>query len=1441
MFKEKLKRLIYSYNREMPQFKVSKTLMLIWELQLASLFVSSMDRQQFDSKLLQTLSHINFWDVWRKLAFSQATLVYICLGVYAVILGLQVHGFIQQGFCQKVGLKKIYSLTWAIQRNTLFIPTLCGAIYILNSSASTAASIVSGIMIPLIMIVNVIPNELRLELPFDESFLSKNQERLNLVFAVISVCAKQFYLASLYPSTIPIGLYVVLQVLAFSRIVLELLNSCFSDDFSEAFRQLIPLLPQYVLCSEDYLTFSSNLRIPWLIIMPLACKLLLRARKAFLKLSVLGLSNGLKSQKCLISSIKRVFFHYENIKYLESHSTLEILGLLTQSNDLFAEERSRYLSAMELNPNSSSELLYLQPLRSALHQFIERFYSHLLKTSINENTFEVRLSKIQFLATYADKPIRALIEIAEMRRAMNNKLGLIQAISLDLVQARAITTLENSELRSSQLNLNEYLESLDYYSQTKAKVMMATKEKIAMLHLLIEPICNLDQVKQQAIKIFLECENLRATFQKTLQKGCYLMDGLHRYFQLSLLETTREDKLHQGPIERLKEYFDKDTKIEQRMLLNITSDSKLSLAVFSINDSNFGELIDSSPNFLQDLGFDAKRCSEMLRIDCLYPQPCAAYYKALLHQIAQDKLGFLSEDWQTSFLCQLNGALIETKLQIKLDFFYDKISVVFYHLKVQQSLPFIIYKQSTENFQEVVGVSSSTFESLGTKNSNILNAIQNLQIKNSCLEMKKLILGYQHNLTENHEKCGDLVQHMGKLSLREFVSKEEKRQTQPEKQKSFEADHFVFPMKYTVEELAIGDSQLNQICFRVNIVNFIDIEKLSFNMQFSALGSNRVSLSDDERTHFRTLPIKFELCDPQTIAVEGNGTEMNDLVSPTNVGKRLISVAKSESIAKLSPILDPQQYIFFSERNSKFKDNKPKDSLTPESKETAKRFKESKNSSTTKQSNQSSRRNQVRALVSRMSIPSALNFANYLGHFVAFVLITMVIASYAILDGAFNEFSEFANVAPFPSYFTSVVKAVDAVTEQAVLSNLDASLISTYDRMRSTIYSDFYGQQKDILSIFDRTLYVAVIMSVGIALLVTVIVKKIEEKEINLLRQLATISPSLITQCLEDIKSHLLNHRICERLEMEKLGLWLEKGKISSKKMMKTYRKKARSTAKVLLGCLICVVFIVSFYLITNIYYKKQTSYTVPLIDNIKLFSDAVPYAGWSSGFIAQIMSSMDNPGVQADIAFYVRIMEKFKNVSQQIVQTMQTINTKLLDNPYVSDVVKERYANITTIKACDDIKGTPNYNGCLKGFNFEAQFGFSSLYSRCYEYTAAVMKLLLRNFTHENMVAVCNDPQQLDRAYFSIASDQIMVNNIELEGANLSDAMASIKRSLLIYMFVGLVAMSSGLVLIWRPFYKKLVTEAINNKKVFTVIPIKLIEENNYIKTALKRQGSKI
>src|SRR5690606_26465277 len=147
--------------------------------------------------------------------------------------------------------------------------------------------------------------------------------------------------------------------------------------------------------------------------------------------------------------------------------------------------------------------------------------------------------------------------------------------------------------------------------------------------------------------------------------------------------------------------------------------------------------------------------------------------------------------------------------------------------------------------------------------------------------------------------------------------------------------------------------------------------------------------------------------------------------------------------------------------------------------------------------------------------------------------------------------------------------------------------------------------------------------------LVTVIVKKIEEKEINLLRQLATISPSLITQCLEDIKSHLLNHRICERLEMEKLGLWLEKGKISSKKMMKTYRKKARSTAKVLLGCLICVVFIVSFYLITNIYYKKQTSYTVPLIDNIKLFSDAVPYAGWSSGFIAQIMSSMDNPGVQ--------------------------------------------------------------------------------------------------------------------------------------------------------------------------------------------------------------------
>ena len=50
----------------------------------------------------------------------------------------------------------------------------------------------------------------------------------------------------------------------------------------------------------------------------------------------------------------------------------------------------------------------------------------------------------------------------------------------------------------------------------------------------------------------------------------------------------------------------------------------------------------------------------------------------------------------------------------------------------------------------------------------------------------------------------------------------------------------------------------------------------------------------------------------------------------------------------------------------------------------------------------------------------------------------------------------------------------------------------------------------------------------------------------------------------------------------------------------------------------------------------------------------------------------------------------------------MQTAPATFLASGYASDYLKERYANISTIKACDDIKTNPNYPTCLAEFNEE-------------------------------------------------------------------------------------------------------------------------------------------
>ena len=426
---------------------------------------------------------------------------------------------------------------------------------------------------------------------------------------------------------------------------------------------------------------------------------------------------------------------------------------------------------------------------------------------------------------------------------------------------------------------------------------------------------------------------------------------------------------------------------------------------------------------------------------------------------------------------------------------------------------------------------------------------------------------------------------------------------------------------------------------------------------------------------------------------------------------------------------------------------------------------------------------------------------------------------------------------------TASTKITPASAEVEWIRSHASDMIMTYEAMRQTLYKDFYGQQKNILTLYDGILYFAIGISCLAVMLFLMIFRKLDEDEIHLLRQLTTIPKNTITVYIDRLRKELIQQEIEDKGKFKERS-HLKKMKIEKKshdkkinRLVRGYYKKPRNMLVAMLGCVLILGYISGFYAVSNVYYKSRATDLVPLIDSVNFFSEIVPIIGWSAAILTHLTNLYDQPELSAPLNETIQTLwPYYKKLGDKVVDKFQNLNAGLLQNRYINDKVKERYQNITSIKACEEIIANVNYPTCLTGFNGAANLGFSAMFTKAFDFITTQNQILSHDLTLTTIKKINAEPNQKSVSAFGVTIDANVVGSIELEGQNLSNAMASLRSSLIVFLVVGILMMLSILFVVWRPLNKKMQREFLDTKTVFTAIPVSLINDNSSIKTAIKR-----
>ena len=949
--------------------------------------------------------------------------------------------------------------------------------------------------------------------------------------------------------------------------------------------------------------------------------------------------------------------------------------------------------------------------------------------------------------------------------------------------------------------------------------------------------------------------------------------------------------------------LDEENQIPQTsLLMNLDEGSRLSYIAFSLTSKKLGEGIVLSKNFRRLLGFPDEIVASKIKIENIFPTFLREKVQNLVAEASENGTKFENSEWSKAFLQKVDGSLVDIKLLMTIETMQnDEIALVLYIYQTPNPLNGFLFNEELEPI-----------------------GFTNLLLKSLAAAAK---------VTE-----AEATAHLLQLSnLKQFFPTVDPKLFSDNTTIDFECDF----------DFSSSSRQKSS-----------DSPSCRFILLNGTISKNRLSLFDTEYFNYIISQAgrpRKHFTYSTTLRKTHLNSESSPLLSPWSSLKTPLeektlgdpTPTEENTPLKLLNRLDSKESNTDLDTENKkglTRSNRPFSSENNSSREN----REHEESSQISSSLLNSKRKRIKQLISSLGVPKFLLGVNFLGHISVLGLIIMIVVSYVILSQAYDEFAQYAEVAPFPSYLRTVVKSVYANVEQAYILNsgyypdtptsrlmketvagnygdkiarfllkfdqfmvnynvealspsfiyknydmlvyregiydtptnisiYEASKIylgviyklnrtefsqfnsdlpevkwlrthtldylQTYDRMRETLYADFKGQYQNILQLFDIILGIGAAVAVAIVAVCILAGKATEQRKLQLMRQVLTIPRELVLKYLETFQSEykaffgtdIITNNIQLPSQAKEKNNHNQARRLSTRA---TYKMKRVGIVLIVALSLILIIYVMAFYTIANIYFKQKTNQAIPYIDNIDMQSRLIPYASLSVALTHQLMSTYNQTEGEAFIPTVIEYLGYFKELRDEVVKMMQVSHSTLLTNDYASAYMQERYANISTILVCNDIASISNREICKTAFREAAKNGLAGLVDKFYAYAYNVAYTFMESPTLDTILKLFESAQEKERQTLSVAVDATLLENIESEGENLAQIMKRLQNSLIVYIVVGILQMSSVLFLIWRPLYAKITVNYLNCRRVYSVLPVYLIAENKQIVRVLKLQN---
>ena len=1553
MFRKYMKLLYKLYLSQSNAFIPERAifaLLLIFELHYASVFIAGTESTSpFDFPILKAISLTNFLEVFGSRATANNRLLYFFTGLFTFLWLVELY-WIYQSIKHGASSERAQKLSMVgnlIQKHVLMIPALMLSAENFLADSLTGPRIIAYFLICLVCGYNLMRAKYQVTLPYAKTFYPTStliEEILNLAMIVAAAfLTKMQANGSFSKSSVLVfsGVYLLINSL---RITNSVLFPQLFDPKYQAAHILIRFLPFYSLLAhllEQYLVSS---RFPSLLMVSCLAKIAINCKETALDL-LYGIFQKNKfsffNRRIRTLALKSLYLNFLAIEK-PNHEILRVVqAMLEHSSNKDAFDNSASLDVSEFPLKT-----YLKP---KLLKFIEGEYAEIMAATNIDDSFQVKLSHMRFIAVACRNPVKAMLLLCETKKLMKGFLSTQQQAILEALQ-------DSFQMEfKSEVSLNEVLSVHETYDVLLKRTENLVKTRAQLFTKIVEPACDLFTIKKLGLEFAHGIDDIAKEMRQLIKKDCIYMGILHlyEYVQTILFEKSIEFEISmlQDALFRAKNliYADEAT-LDKKVLTNIDNDSPIIYMAFSLDRKNFGKGIVCSKNAQEILGTPENVLFNNLTIEDVFPKFFAQRLREVMLDYVDSGVGNYKDLWCKVWICQADGSICEARAFISVDLLNQSdLSIIVYVFPNKDSQNYILCDSNLN----LIGLSTTLVEYV--RNGASRNKVELLaRIENAGI-IQDIIPSFELALSTNKEFEG-LIQFDKVLTLmtqkrsKSSVAEKKPSTIQPNKQE------LARMAKFTVsfERLDAFD-----IGFCKVVISQIDDRPIHYKKV--SIASTRIPMITSADQHWDhklsgfTLPLPlFE--GPSKI--NPISCEVTVLDSPIELDKSMGEADKSIGEADKSmgeadksedADLRKEHYLDYCANEGEFA------SKTSHLIASKKREEILERNSSHSSSRLSIRRRRMKILISKLDVPNFLMVLNICGHLAVALLVVLAIISSVIINQGYNRFSQFAAVAPFPSYFISAVESIFGSMEtlvsinrnfypsDAVATDLQASiavnfqqkidrfttafdkymvnfnvpsisqnfkwsdynlnatgledgasgntlpiyevsrmflaaawklslsrfdqittntsevvqfreyienLLNTYENMRTTLFTGFYSQYDEIIRLFDMVVMIGVIVTMVLIAALVYAFRLIEKRKFELMKQLMTIPTNLIDSGLKRLQTDyelyfgvtipiiLAENNLIVAEQTKKKSR--SSGNKSSTRQRKIIQTNETSLLAVSLWMLIPAIYVLSYYVIVNIYFKLKTGQTILFIKNIDILSQATHYPGYSLGLLTQLTNYYDSPeSLEAQTVLAEEILTKYKQINTQMVEMMQSASATLLSSSEASSQLKERYLNISGIGACDDIIAYPNYEACLTAFQNAAELGFASTSQKLFEYVSAVQTKFLTNSSLETVLEIYADPIINDRTAISLQVDSTIIENMEIGTSNLSDIIGRLQWNLTIFMVVGIVQMSSLLFLLWRPFNNRITSQYLDCRRVFAILPIDMISDNKSIMYILKKQDN--